>query len=390
MTEEYEDAPYGYCPLCGAPGVATERRINGNTVCKNGHSRPRASYSYPTGKEQVEIEVGKNAKVGDITINKESKPSLLTMLEESISLQKLNNADHVMVINGFLANYATALLILKLQDIQGLKLINDHAHASLTKFSPAMSDLNLWARALFKSHEAEIKAKLGADEAKLLSSLASSITSSRVQKLMKVPLTAPDSVNWDEAVASILLTQSVLKVQSSYFNVIIRALYNWDDIVAGAKQKAINYALMFLLQSDPTSKLVPILRKLSSVVMLNKLSQSRKAVGFIKEDETVGASSAGTSTANIGTTNNAIVSPNVNSQTGHPSTAQDMQQTLGGLYKLNKMAPTQITKKGRFTIRNGKLILKKVKSYSPKKFKAPEFLKPVKQETTKENTNELE
>lgn len=29
--------PYGYCPICGAPGVSRERRPNGNDECQNGH-----------------------------------------------------------------------------------------------------------------------------------------------------------------------------------------------------------------------------------------------------------------------------------------------------------------------------------------------------------------
>lgn len=31
-------APYGYCPRCGAPGIARERRIHGNDQCPNGHT----------------------------------------------------------------------------------------------------------------------------------------------------------------------------------------------------------------------------------------------------------------------------------------------------------------------------------------------------------------
>lgn len=36
------DAPYGYCPICGAPGCTRERRLNGNDECTNGHSYPSA------------------------------------------------------------------------------------------------------------------------------------------------------------------------------------------------------------------------------------------------------------------------------------------------------------------------------------------------------------
>lgn len=31
---------YGFCPFCGAPGVARERRPNGNDICKNNHTYP--------------------------------------------------------------------------------------------------------------------------------------------------------------------------------------------------------------------------------------------------------------------------------------------------------------------------------------------------------------
>lgn len=35
-----DDSPYGYCPICNAPGENRERRIDGNDRCKNGHCYP--------------------------------------------------------------------------------------------------------------------------------------------------------------------------------------------------------------------------------------------------------------------------------------------------------------------------------------------------------------
>lgn len=34
------DAPYGYCPVCGAKGVSRERRPGGYDICANGHTYP--------------------------------------------------------------------------------------------------------------------------------------------------------------------------------------------------------------------------------------------------------------------------------------------------------------------------------------------------------------
>lgn len=36
MDDIIEDAPYGYCPICGAAGYSRERRPNGNDRCVNG------------------------------------------------------------------------------------------------------------------------------------------------------------------------------------------------------------------------------------------------------------------------------------------------------------------------------------------------------------------
>lgn len=35
---------YGFCPICNKPGITTERRINGNSICENSHAfkRPQA------------------------------------------------------------------------------------------------------------------------------------------------------------------------------------------------------------------------------------------------------------------------------------------------------------------------------------------------------------
>jgi hypothetical protein len=342
------------------------------------------------GKEEVEIEVAKGAKVGSIDV----KESFLKYLEEGINLNKLNGVTYVDVRNAFFANYLAALVMLKVQDIKGLMLINDHNHAKLTKFSSSMSDLNFWGRVLFYSDDSEIKQRMNAADAKLLARMSARVSAVRVQKTMRVPLTTPEAVNWHDVIASVLLLQHTFGLQSSYFNNILRTLYKWDSINISAKQKAINDALMFMMQSDPGSKLIPHLRRLSNLVMVNRLgSVSQRVIGFsrtgsIHETEDGGAVGTGAVATGGG---NAILNPsgpNINSQSGHPDTSQDIQNALGGLYKLNKMAPNQITKKGRFTIRNGKLIKKRVKDFSPRRFKEPEFMKPKKEVNKAEETKD--
>ena len=35
-----KECPYGFCPHCGAPGKARERRPNGDDLCERGHRYP--------------------------------------------------------------------------------------------------------------------------------------------------------------------------------------------------------------------------------------------------------------------------------------------------------------------------------------------------------------
>jgi hypothetical protein len=325
-------------------------------------------------KKQIEIEIGKGAKVGTLNV----KENFLASLEESMNLGKLKGASAVDVRNAFAANYVTALLLLKLQDLKGLMLINDHGHSKLTKFSSTMSELNFWGRALFYSSDADVKSRMKDGEAQILAKDAKKVAASRIQKIMKVPLTAPDAVNWNEAIGAILLLQHTFGLQSSYFSGIIRTLYKWDSTSVAGKQKAINDALMFMMQSDPSSCLIPHLRKLSNLISIAPINAvAQRIVSFAKLNETDAGGAV--STGAVASGSNAIVTPNsANSQTGHPDTSQNLNNDLGGLYRLKKMATNQLTKKGRFTIRNGKLIKKKVKEFAPKKFTAPEFLHPTK------------
>jgi len=49
----HDPAPYGFCPECREPGIACERRPNGNAHCANGHAYPRTKAKYAS--TQIEL-----------------------------------------------------------------------------------------------------------------------------------------------------------------------------------------------------------------------------------------------------------------------------------------------------------------------------------------------
>lgn len=313
-----------------------------------------------------------------------SNLGILDTINESMHLNRLQGATDEKIKNAFFANYLGAMVMLKLQDLKGLMLINDPSHSKLSRFSNSMSDVNFWGRALFYSTAPEVKNRLAFGHDKVLAKEAGRVMDSRIQKMMKVPLTSPDQVDWEDTVGALLLLKHRFGLQSSYFNNITFALHKWSSISDTQKKRAVNQAFMYLMQSDPQSAIISRVRSLAGSTMVTGIADiAQRIVGFSKlKEDGEGGGAAATGTANVASTSgatspgNAIITGKGAGSVGTVSTPnQDMENVLAGLYKLKKKAPYQVTKKGKYIFKDGKIIKKKVQAFSARKFKAPEFLR---------------
>lgn len=240
----------------------------------------------------------------------------MTLLNELRSLalvQRLKGLDSSSVINAFFANYLAGLLLLKLQDSKGLILINDKQHAKLTSFQSGMSDITFWGRATFYPSDDLVKRSLQHGHAQVLDKMASRILDTRVHKLISVVMGPPSAVDWQELVVSLVILKHRFEINSSYFNKIVLALHNWDNLSSSARRSVVSSSFGYLTQSDPKSALLSRMRELSGSSMLGDVkAMLTKLISFkqLREDDGGGE---GTSTGNIATgdqavTNNAIIS----------------------------------------------------------------------------------
>ena len=299
--------------------------------------------------------------------------NILNTINETMHLNRLQGMTYENVKNSFFANYMAALVLLRVQDLKGLMIINDPSHSRLSRFSDNMSDVNFWGRALFYPNEHEIKTRLVGYES-ALGTNAAKIVDSRIQQIMKVPLTSPEQINWDIVISSLILLKQRFALNSSYFNNIVNVLYKWNSISDSGKKRALNQVFMYLMQSDPKSKILDRIRTLSNSTMVNGINRAaQRIIGFKKltEDGEGGdGGDSGTSVGSIAGTN-AIV----NGKGTGTCTTDNM---LAGLYKLKKKAPHQVTKKSGVVFKDGKIIRRKVKTFVARKFKAPDFLRAAK------------
>jgi hypothetical protein len=302
--------------------------------------------------------------------------NFLATLEESIHLIRLNHMSDREVKNAFFSNYMAALIMLRLQDLKGLMMINDRAHAKLTTFTPEMSELNFWGMALFYPEHKDVRARISAAAVKVLSHESGMITHSRIQKIMLVPLTNPEVVDWAEVVDSLHLMKERYELSSPVFDRLLYAISRWDNLGDSKKKKAVNDAFTYLMQADPKSELMDRFRDLSSSTILKGIGHvAMKIVNHhrLKEDGDGGgdagatvAQGGGTSAANIGSNQSTIGSGNMITR---PECDKDTN--FGQLDKFKK------PKKKDFKTKGGKIVKSKAKNFKLRRFKDPKISKEL-------------
>lgn len=296
-----------------------------------------------------------------------STASILQELEHTALARRLIGLDSSQVKNAFFANYLAALVMLRLQDLKGLLLVNDPAHAKLSRFAPGMSDLNFWGRAMFHPTDELVRKTLQHGHADILALEAGRIVQSRIEKTMSYVHKAPEQLNWSEVVAGLVLLKHRYEVNSTYFNNITRALNKWDTLNEGGKRRAVNDAFMYLMQSDKRSNLLGRMRELSGSTMMNDIKAAgMKLVSFsqLKED------GEAVSTANVGTTggsNNAILTrgqaPASSKDGAYDPSAEESHEQVMDRIKAYKKAS-----------KHEKLIKKRKKAFKVVRFRAPEHM----------------
>lgn len=305
--------------------------------------------------------------------------NFFTQLDEAINLIRLNHMSDREVKNSFFANYLASLIMLRLQDLKGLMMINDHAHSKLTTFTPEMSELNFWGMALFYPDHKDVKARISNAAYNVLSHESGMINHARIHKIMTVPLTNPESVDWEEVNHSLALMKDRFDMKSSYFNNLQYAIAKWDSLGNGEKKRAVNQAFTYMMQADPKSELLDRFRELSSNAFLKGLgSIAMKIVNHhrIKEDGDGGgggdagptvAGGGGTSAANIGTNQSKLGSGNMITRPGSDTKPTD----FGQLDKFKK------PKKKDFKTTGGKIVKTKAKNFKLRRFKDPKLSKEL-------------
>lgn len=278
---------------------------------------------------------------------------VLQQLSENVSLNSVRMMKAPAIANAYLANYIAALTLIRAEDKQGLKLLNDKQHANLKKFSSSMSRPNFWGFIVFNSDNKSVKKIILPTTANELAKNAGRIVTSRIQKLQNYTTSSSNKINWTDAAYSIKLLKVRFELSHSKIDNIANGIYSWDSLDEMSKGDLLYNVFSYLMQSDNESDLLPRLRLLTDNKyltvnsMISTLGQKLNKVFRMFEDEG--------GEGEIGTGNPG---PGVNVTTPDGTSAKD----IGTLpYKFDK----------------GKIIKRRKRNWKVKKWKDPSILKKI-------------
>ncbi len=217
--------------------------------------------------------------------------TILKTIAEGESLAKLNSWTASRIEQAFVANFVANLMIARVGDLANLAFINSPT-STHKRFSTAMSPVDFWGYVLFTATEKELRKYLHHAVIAEIKGDAGRILDSRVDKILKTCKIPIDQINWQETIYSIMLLMVRFEINFPAMQGIVRTLYMWDKVGAGARAAAIGQVSRFLRMVDPTSPLVQPLSNMSISGFLSRIinpieQPATKIKGFyrIAEDD---------------------------------------------------------------------------------------------------------
>lgn len=315
-------------------------------------------------------------------------------LQEMAPIARLSNLSAQHVIGAFLANYLAALLLMRMHDVEGARLIRDPVGARLTGLQANMSDPNFWTYVALFPRDKHVRARLGSAEAEKLYTMAGWVSTGGAKKAAQLLQTPPDLVNWEQAYYTLALMKDRFNVNSTFLNRVAPVMRTWARRSSVEQSMALSNTFQYLLQSDPNSKLLPRLRDLAQGELTHAAATGTGFRSFFRMSESDGAVAGGTSAASIGTNSgsmtggdsgNAIITPpGFQTASGQESPVGTLwnksdrdksKELLGKMYKqkLGNRKPARLAKIKSVKRTNNKVIRKKRRDFLPRQFKDPEL-----------------
>lgn len=174
------------------------------------------------------------------------------------------------LLNIYFATIFIAALIYKIDDKQGIRLLNDKAHYRLNFWATNMSPVNFWGYPIWRSTTGPVRRLLGKKNAGDIAKVIKNIPYGKYRDLHDdFSTSSSNKIDWNKHYKTMKLLQLFPGLRIDRINKLLVGIFKFEELTLDQKVKTLNMLYYYSMQYVPSSPLITRLRAAQSSILIN-------------------------------------------------------------------------------------------------------------------------
>lgn len=208
------------------------------------------------------------------------------MVEESLVLEKKFDTDKALykkdaytLMNIYFATVLMSVIIYKVNDTKGLRLLKDKTHYKMTSWDAQMSQLNFWGYPIWRSGSPAVKKLIGPKASGQIFKVTRHAAPSQSRYLhMDLSFGRDVPIEWADHFKTMHLLQQFEGMNVDRINILLRGVFLYETLNHDQQVKVISKLFYYVQQFVPASPLFVRLKAIQDELILNANGENDEMV----------------------------------------------------------------------------------------------------------------
>lgn len=212
-------------------------------------------------------------------------------LKEDLLLEKKYDTDKARysgkdawtILNIYIATVLMSILIYKVNDVKGMRMLKDKSNYRLTSWNKDMSPLNFWGYPVWRASQPAVKKLIGNKAAQQIFKIARRAAPSAPRLLhMDLSFGKDVPIDWNDHRKTIYLLQQFEGLNTDRINSLVSGIFNYDTLSRDQKVKILAKLFYYVNQFIPTSPLFIRIKAIQDELLLNANGENDQMVETVQ------------------------------------------------------------------------------------------------------------
>jgi len=202
------------------------------------------------------------------------------LLEKKIDTDKaLYKKDAYTLMNIYFATVLMAVIIYKMDDTKGLRLLKDKTHYKMTRWDAQMSQLNFWGYPIWHASSPAVKKLIGPKASSQIFKVVRHAAPSQPRYLhMDLSFGRDVPIEWADHYKTMHLLQQFEGLNVDRINILLRGVFSFESLTHDQQVKIISKLYYYVQQFVPSSPLFVRLKAIQDELLLNANGENDQMV----------------------------------------------------------------------------------------------------------------